>query len=46
MVTTETRCRCREGRAALVTSFGVFKYMACYSLTQFFSVTLLYWVSR
>lgn len=24
----------REGRAALVTSFGVFKYMAGYSLTQ------------
>ena len=35
----------REGRAALVTSFGIFKYMACYSLTQFFSVCLLYWVS-
>ena len=35
----------REGRAALVTSFGVFKYMACYSLTQFTSVCILYWVS-
>ncbi|KAJ8320793.1 hypothetical protein KUTeg_002380 [Tegillarca granosa] len=34
----------REGRAALVTSFGIFKYMACYSLTQFVSVCLLYWV--
>ncbi|XP_052761009.1 polyamine-transporting ATPase 13A3-like isoform X1 [Mya arenaria] len=34
----------REGRAALVTSFGIFKYMACYSLTQFVSVLLLYWV--
>ncbi|CAG0922817.1 unnamed protein product [Notodromas monacha] len=32
----------REGRAALVTSFGVFKYMAAYSLTQFVSVMLLY----
>ena len=32
----------REGRAALVTSFGVFKYMAGYSLTQFFSVLILY----
>jgi cation-transporting ATPase 13A3/4/5 len=32
----------REGRAALVTSFGVFKYMAAYSLTQFISVMLLY----
>lgn len=34
----------KEGRAALVTSFGVFKYMACYSLTQFFSACILYWV--
>lgn len=33
----------REGRAALVTSFGIFKYMACYSLTQFITVLLLYW---
>ncbi|UYV64215.1 ATP13A3 [Cordylochernes scorpioides] len=32
----------REGRAALVTSFGVLKYMACYSLTQFSSVIILY----
>ncbi|XP_064599544.1 polyamine-transporting ATPase 13A3-like isoform X2 [Liolophura sinensis] len=36
----------REGRAALVTSFGVFKYMAGYSLTQFVSVCLLYWISN
>lgn len=35
---------CREGRAALVTSFGIFKFMACYSLTQFSSVCILYWV--
>ncbi|KAL3862276.1 hypothetical protein ACJMK2_008257, partial [Sinanodonta woodiana] len=34
----------REGRAALVTSFGIFKYMACYSLTQFVSVLILYLV--
>ncbi|CAL1530484.1 unnamed protein product [Lymnaea stagnalis] len=34
----------KEGRAALVTSFGVFKYIACYSLTQFTSVLLLYWI--
>ncbi|KAL4221280.1 hypothetical protein ACF0H5_019543 [Mactra antiquata] len=34
----------REGRAALVTSFGIFKYMACYSLTQFVSVLILYHV--
>ncbi|XP_014218278.1 probable cation-transporting ATPase 13A3 isoform X2 [Copidosoma floridanum] len=32
----------REGRAALVTSFGIFKYMAGYSLIQFISVKLLY----
>lgn len=32
----------REGRAALVTSFGIFKYMAAYSLIQFISVMLLY----
>lgn len=32
----------REGRTALVTSFGVFKYMAAYSLTQFISVMILY----
>ncbi|KAH9492498.1 hypothetical protein Btru_025992, partial [Bulinus truncatus] len=33
----------KEGRCALVTAFGVFKYMACYSLTQFMSVLILYW---
>ncbi|GAU95269.1 hypothetical protein RvY_06915 [Ramazzottius varieornatus] len=32
----------KEGRAALVTSFGIFKYMAGYSLAQFFTVILLY----
>lgn len=32
----------REGRAALVTSFGIFKYMAAYSLCQFISVIILY----
>src|SRR5687767_9539963 len=32
----------REGRAALVTSFGIFKFMAAYSLTQFTSVMILY----
>lgn len=31
-----------SGRAALVTSFGIFKYMAAYSLTQFISVMILY----
>ncbi|VDN51438.1 unnamed protein product [Dracunculus medinensis] len=35
----------REGRAALVTSFGVFKYMAGYSLTQFITIIHLYWIS-
>lgn len=32
----------KEGRAALVTSFGIFKYMAAYSLVQFSSVIVLY----
>ncbi|KAA0202259.1 hypothetical protein HAZT_HAZT011879 [Hyalella azteca] len=32
----------KEGRTALVTSFGVFKYMAAYSLTQFVSIMILY----
>lgn len=32
----------QEGRAALVTSFGIFKYMAAYSLVQFSSVIILY----
>jgi len=34
----------KEGRAALVTSYGVFKYMAGYSMTQFLSVCIVYWV--
>ncbi|CAH0388711.1 unnamed protein product [Bemisia tabaci] len=32
----------REGRCALVTSFGLFKYMASYSIIQFVSVLILY----
>ncbi|KAI9019870.1 hypothetical protein DFJ74DRAFT_607911, partial [Hyaloraphidium curvatum] len=32
----------KEGRAALVTSFSAFKYMALYSVIQFVTVTLLY----
>ncbi|KAK2711282.1 polyamine-transporting ATPase 13A2-like [Artemia franciscana] len=32
----------KEGRCALVTSFGSFKYMALYSMVQFISVMLLY----
>ena len=32
----------KEGRCALVTSFGVFKYMALYSMVQFISVLILY----
>ena len=36
----------REGRAALVSSFGVFKYMALYSVIQFVTVVILYWVRR
>lgn len=35
----------KEGRCALVTSFGIFKYMAIYSFIQFHSVILLYTVS-
>ncbi|KAL7976184.1 hypothetical protein Chor_008281 [Crotalus horridus] len=35
----------REGRCSLVTSFGLFKYMAFYSLTQFVSVLLLYTIN-
>ncbi|KAI1731553.1 e1-E2 ATPase domain-containing protein [Ditylenchus destructor] len=33
----------REGRAALVTSFCLFKYLAAYSLIQFISVLILYY---
>ncbi|XP_063410293.1 polyamine-transporting ATPase 13A3-like isoform X2 [Mytilus trossulus] len=36
----------REGRAALTTSSGIFKYMAMYSLTQFLTVCILYWISN
>ena len=32
----------REGRAALATSFSVFKYMALYSLVEFATVLILY----
>ena len=32
----------REGRAALVTSIGIFKYMAGYSLTQYATVIFMY----
>ncbi|PWN25160.1 hypothetical protein BDZ90DRAFT_281756 [Jaminaea rosea] len=36
----------KEGRAALVTSFSCFKFMALYSLIQFTSITILYsWAS-
>uniref|UniRef100_A0A8D0HA81 Cation-transporting ATPase n=1 Tax=Sphenodon punctatus TaxID=8508 RepID=A0A8D0HA81_SPHPU len=33
----------RQGRAALVTSFCMFKYMALYSIIQYLGVLLLYW---
>uniref|UniRef100_A0A2K5WEC9 ATPase 13A5 n=1 Tax=Macaca fascicularis TaxID=9541 RepID=A0A2K5WEC9_MACFA len=33
----------REGRAALVSSFGVFKYLTMYGIIQFISALLLYW---
>ncbi|XP_072334439.1 polyamine-transporting ATPase 13A2 isoform X2 [Scyliorhinus torazame] len=32
----------REGRASLITSFGVFKYMAMYSMIQFVTVLIMY----
>ncbi|KAM6921450.1 polyamine-transporting ATPase 13A3 [Xenentodon cancila] len=35
----------REGRAALITSFCVFKFMALYSLIQYISVIILYSIS-
>ena len=35
----------QEGRCALVTSFGIFKYMAFYSFVQFISVVIIYWRS-
>ncbi|KAL8278174.1 hypothetical protein RQP46_009347 [Phenoliferia psychrophenolica] len=35
----------REGRAALVTSFSCFKFMALYSLIQFTTVTMLYYIA-
>ncbi|XP_076974008.1 putative cation-transporting ATPase 13A5 isoform X2 [Tamandua tetradactyla] len=33
----------REGRAALVSSFGVFKYLTMYAIIQFIGTSLLYW---
>ncbi|XP_003476998.2 probable cation-transporting ATPase 13A5 isoform X1 [Cavia porcellus] len=33
----------REGRAALVSSFGVFKYLTMYGIVQFIGILLLYW---
>ncbi|KAL7991170.1 hypothetical protein Chor_012825 [Crotalus horridus] len=32
-----------EGRASLVASFAVFKYLTLYTLTQFIAIVLLYW---
>lgn len=34
-----------EGRCALVTSFGLFKYMTMYSLIQFITILIMYSVS-
>lgn len=36
----------REGRAALTTSFSVFKFMALYSMIEFMTVLMLYEVRR
>nr|XP_054769052.1 polyamine-transporting ATPase 13A3-like [Lytechinus pictus] len=35
----------KEGRAALTTSFGMFKFMALYSMIQFTTATILLWGS-
>ncbi|KAL7752505.1 hypothetical protein RI367_002039 [Sorochytrium milnesiophthora] len=46
--TTEVHCMLdliKQGRAALVTSFSCFKYMALYSFIQFTSVTALYTIA-
>uniref|UniRef100_A0A1I8HML9 Cation-transporting ATPase n=1 Tax=Macrostomum lignano TaxID=282301 RepID=A0A1I8HML9_9PLAT len=34
----------REGRCALITSFGIFKFMAGYSTAQFMSCLILYYI--
>lgn len=34
----------KEGRCALVTSFNIFKYMALYSMIQYTSVLIMYWI--
>lgn len=34
----------REGRAALVTSFGIFKFMVAYALTEFSACIVLYFI--
>uniref|UniRef100_A0A8C5WFV6 Cation-transporting ATPase n=1 Tax=Leptobrachium leishanense TaxID=445787 RepID=A0A8C5WFV6_9ANUR len=34
----------KEGRNCLVTSFGMFKYIAMYALTELISMMLLFWV--
>eukprot|EP00127_Corallochytrium_limacisporum_P000658 Clim_evm57s22 gene=Clim_evmTU57s22 len=34
----------KEGRAALITSFGCFQYMALYSMIQFVSILILYYI--
>ncbi|XP_039706576.1 putative cation-transporting ATPase 13A5 [Pteropus medius] len=33
----------KEGRAALVSSFGIFKYLTMYGIIQFIGTSLLYW---
>lgn len=35
----------REGRASLVSVFGIVRYMACYNITTFLAICILYWVS-
>lgn len=33
----------REGRASLVSVFGIVRYMACYNITTFLAICILYW---
>lgn len=34
----------REGRASLVSVFGIVRYMACYNITTFMAICILYYV--
>lgn len=36
----------KDGRAAMVSAFGVVRYMACYNITTFLAICILYYVSK